>query len=690
MHQRRAAEALALQRQQVQRMNSSQSVETETKVSEPRGLQPHEVAMEMDRMDRILAENAPPPPPPPKVVQPLKSLKVNDTKASAAEPEKSEESSPTGEFFLVDFPEEDSSAQDSSPQPSPDKGSEDSSVQPEDEDGEGSLEEKSTPGIKTKQIFPHSASPRLAPEKKKSLYNENFPDDLPSRRAKPAQVFRSPPGISEESSTASASSPKPRSARDVMSSIDAFEASFNTSFPSSFSSQKEEEKQGPVIYNPFFSSPARSPARPRSIDTTANEEEPSTSLQERLANARASPGGRSVGDQSTKSQPQKQSKDPPARYESPARAMNMNNNLPTPTNSATRSRSFPSARIFPATSPKETNMDSLLLTPDRKKTGTPERDELKTPPHSAQKSPDDVEQPRRPEKTVSVVARARYENALQPRNLPVNQSVGRLRTQPTDPAMSTPDSKQRDPSAEGPKKENKSDSGTKASLVLKRLQQRRVKERMAGEASPASSASLPPTQTNSSSSPSVSSVVSSYEAAVKRQGDKIRPQPQRKFSARTNRSPSPMSAYPPSDEEDIPTKGQERARELQHLARRTAENGMKKPTELTPDPGFVPRSSKPMSAETIRAEIRNLDAIANSYPQPSPPVSTSPPGTSSSRFNATGKLKRNVRQPMSYAEPSLSSKLRRGDIYFAKEKSDAAGRQGDELMNDMSSNPIRS
>ena len=89
MHQRRAAEALALQRQQVQRMNSSQSVETETKVSEPRGLQPHEVAMEMDRMDRILAENAPPPPPPPKVVQPLKSLKVNDTKASAAEPENS-------------------------------------------------------------------------------------------------------------------------------------------------------------------------------------------------------------------------------------------------------------------------------------------------------------------------------------------------------------------------------------------------------------------------------------------------------------------------------------------------------------------------------------------------------------------------------------------------------------------------
>lgn len=54
---------------------------------------------------------------------------------------------------------------------------------------------------------------------------------------------------------------------------------------------------------------------------------------------------------------------------------------------------------------------------------------------------------------------------------------------------------------------------------------------------------------------------------------------------------------------------------------------------------------------SINEEMMKLDAIANGI------------GPSSSR----GKQRRTVRQPKSYAEPSLNSKLRRGDVYFQKE-----------------------
>ena len=39
-----------------------------------------------------------------------------------------------------------------------------------------------------------------------------------------------------------------------------------------------------------------------------------------------------------------------------------------------------------------------------------------------------------------------------------------------------------------------------------------------------------------------------------------------------------------------------------------------------------------------------------------------------SRFVAAGKSRRSVKQPVSYAEPSLGAKLRRGDVYFVKKE----------------------
>ena len=54
---------------------------------------------------------------------------------------------------------------------------------------------------------------------------------------------------------------------------------------------------------------------------------------------------------------------------------------------------------------------------------------------------------------------------------------------------------------------------------------------------------------------------------------------------------------------------------------------------------------------TISEEMRELDALANGP---------------HSRALKSNVRRRAVKQPISYAEPSLSSKLRRGDVFFAK------------------------
>lgn len=72
----------------------------------------------------------------------------------------------------------------------------------------------------------------------------------------------------------------------------------------------------------------------------------------------------------------------------------------------------------------------------------------------------------------------------------------------------------------------------------------------------------------------------------------------------------------------------------------------RKAKQISPTP-----NSSGKGSISISEEIRKLDAIAN--------------GVTSSR-----EKRRAVRQPVSYAEPSLNSKLRRGDVFFAKQETD--------------------
>lgn len=80
--------------------------------------------------------------------------------------------------------------------------------------------------------------------------------------------------------------------------------------------------------------------------------------------------------------------------------------------------------------------------------------------------------------------------------------------------------------------------------------------------------------------------------------------------------------------------------------------------KISSTPVDVPTDSETMS-RSISEEIRKLDEIAKNsriIDPPSPPPQQLPI-----------TRRRNVRQPISYTEPSLTSKLRQGDVFFPRE-----------------------
>lgn len=99
---------------------------------------------------------------------------------------------------------------------------------------------------------------------------------------------------------------------------------------------------------------------------------------------------------------------------------------------------------------------------------------------------------------------------------------------------------------------------------------------------------------------------------------------------------APMDEASADDEEHSPTLV------LKRLQQRKAR-------QISPVPVQDGRNSL-----SISEELEKLDAIANGIKSPS--------------ITPSREKRRSVRQPMSYAEPSLNSKLRRGDIFFQKEK----------------------
>lgn len=92
---------------------------------------------------------------------------------------------------------------------------------------------------------------------------------------------------------------------------------------------------------------------------------------------------------------------------------------------------------------------------------------------------------------------------------------------------------------------------------------------------------------------------------------------------------------------------------LQRLQQRKKIEKMTSNSIASPD-GTGQNANNRTSRSSISEEIRRLDAIANGTYSPQPMNTIS------------GNRRRNVKQPISYAEPTLKSKLRRGDVFFPK------------------------
>mmetsp|Transcript_12556 Transcript_12556/g.20917 ORF Transcript_12556/g.20917 Transcript_12556/m.20917 type:complete len:813 (-) Transcript_12556:59-2497(-) len=771
MHQRRAAEALAMQRQQhvvqqqqqVQRAAAPETPKAITVLAAPRsntngGVSKTDVAAEMDRMDRLMAAHAPPPPPP----------------IPAAPKDVSDDASPNGELFS-DYNEEKKT--------------------PSEEDMVGV-------SFNTKPIFPHSASPRVTD--RSNDYNEGFPNDLPpsSTRKKKllSSIFReeSPAEISEVESEAGSVNGSVVSGvsvaenrKSILSSLDAFEASFATDFPHSFSGSPKEEEE--LVYNPFLPSPARK-----------DVEQPELS-EEETTKARSGPPPPQL--LPPRSSPDKDlSKMVPPRFSSPRAMpmeMNRNNSAAIP---STPSRSLrevtPPAGDTPQTPTKHS------ISPDNPSTPTSSIAHIMVPT-------DDSEQPRRPEKTASASARARYEKALQPRVRP--NSLRKVDNDDSDQQDSEPEPLVPEPLVPEPLPEPESptlrrttvdiprsrfrtqpSSPTAApsapsrskspSMVLKRLQERKltssprassktaiptkpesplipitsqklpsprsarktvaansqkltspVPSRTASPfprtqpsptllpiATPAAAPAPPqgsdlpaesPAKKANTVSPSVSSAISAYERAAKRK-DTITASPAGRTDAppRTSARPSYRSSFTPktaraaspkpfdegdsmptppssatrgsatrsvsareyqldygrrmSEEERSPWNGSRPAseRELQLLAKRAS--GIRQ-DDSPPSSNENLHNSFPSRSNRVVASPEEYGPTSRSHRVVASPEEYGPTNTTPSKFAASGRsTRRTVKQPVSYAEPSLNSKMRRGDTYFAKDQDD--------------------
>jgi Shugoshin C terminus len=352
MHQRRAAEALALQRHnQILYSKSAPNSASKVGTESLPDLSP-DLKAEIERMDILMGTPANPPPVP--------SNPPTRAFTTPAKIECREKGSPNGVFYS-DFEEK------SSESPL-------SSADSEDDEELGSSKEPSCPEPNS-SIFKH----------KMDDYNEGFPDDLPQSDRKKILPFRpSAPEISEvDSENNSVSSNQSDYRRTIMSSIDAFEASFATSFPSSFSSAPKDDSVTPSeIYNPFFPSPKRE---------LADVLIPSTSVVSVDSSAPLIPNSLNNENMSTN---EKESRNTRSKIDEDERILE---SLPgTPPGAV---KDMP---------PAADNCPQPL--DDSKQPRTPISLLCRKIANA------EIEEPSRPEKSASASARARYEMALQGRN----------------------------------------------------------------------------------------------------------------------------------------------------------------------------------------------------------------------------------------------------------------------------------
>lgn len=639
MHQRRAAEALALQRQESQSLRESTEPLKPIAVLSPRNSKlKTDVAAEMERMDRLMAVHAPPPPPP-----------IPPPPRDVIAPRAKENGSPRGEFFS-DYNEEKKS-------PS---------------------EDMVPVSFNTKPIFPHSASPRVTDRDRESDYNEAFPDDLPpSTRKKKlhSSIFKdSPDEISEiESEAGSVTSTSAAEARKtIMSSLDAFEASFATDFPESFSGSPKEGEQQTVVYNPFAPSPQRNP----------DQMEPSAAEIAKARNAPAPPQIPPSNKKSSEADEVVKELLPP-RLSTPRPTTMENSNHST--NSST-APSTPTRAIREVTPPTSDAPETPPVN-----YGSPEQPTTPKSAISQKGTPDDTEQPRRPEKTISASARARYEKALQPRGYsPALRASSYRKTEKevsSDQQEVEPEQQESPP--ESPKSARRTpldvarnrfraepitpetfstpSRGKSPSMVLKRLQERKI-------VSPNVSKTAIPTKPASPLVPITSSQRTSTASPVtfSQRASTASPVTSRQISSSLPSTATPTPRVPPSSllgtpNSSAPTSRQQASSPITSRTTNSSLSSVTSTNQQLSSP-LISRSSKPTAspslalaaAKSLKAETSTTSKAVSPFPRTQPstlPNMTTPEVSADSRIS-TSPTDSSTRSGDSSTTPSTSSAIK--------------------------------
>ena len=436
---------------------------------------------------------------------------------------------------------------------------------------------------------------------------------------------------------------KARTEMSTMSSIDAFEASFDTTFPTSFQSAVQKDGPAPSLDISFdvpdFSDP---------FYLGSDGDRGNISFPDSHGPSPSSSGGMSMtsggGPSATKGNSfgggisgAKQPRSSPA---SASGQVGKTPASPTPANSSFSPDLFPSSPMSELKKEPDFVGDEDVDRPSAPEfpIATPAVNGHSASPHAPG-----------PEKSGvgAAAARARYDAALGHEEPKSNGSV------PKSPGNAASIASKRELS-------------NSASQVLKRIQQRRAKT--GGGESPVNAAAPPPESSPAQNGNAPTSQFSPYGAGASTPASNAADAKLAAIRNSARRAPAGGTVdgdYGPKRRAAKPYSGGG-----DNLAMFKATNPSPSNSNSKYRSANSRTASHRLSPTSMNAELDNLDAIAAQAG-----TVPSSAGTDAPAADGTRRSGRAVKQPVSYAEPSLNSKIRKGHQYFPKQN-DAAAANG--------------
>ena len=462
---------------------------------------------------------------------------------------------------------------------------------------------------------------------------------------------------------------KARTEMSTMSSIDAFEASFDTTFPTSFQSAVQKDGPAPSLDISFDVPDFSDPFYLGSDGDGGNISFPPGSRGPSGAVPTTSSGGTAAVRTTnfagaTGTSGAKPSRPAPAQAQAQTRHASASGQVrksPSPTPPANSSFS---PDLFPSSPMSELRKEPDFVDgQDVDRLNAPEfpaPNAYQTPALNGHSAPPQAPGPEK-SGAGAATARARYDAALGP-----VQGEEERRSNGTDVPPKSPGN-----AASIPSKRELSNS---ASQVLKRIQQRRAKTN--GSESPANAAATPTESSPAQNGTAPGSQFSPYGAAGAGPGPGAASgnADDAKLAAIRNSARRAPAGGPADGDYDYGPRRRPSPKPYSGASNGGGDSNLAMFKATNPSPvnskyrsANSRTASHRLSPTSMNAELDNLDAIAaQAGVAPSPTAALAPAGPPAGTDGAR-RSGRSVKQPVSYAEPSGRAKIRQGHQYFPKE-----------------------